>query len=184
MVCNSRNLCVNISAAQILSRYYFTSRCLNQWRPAQENSSLPANNHRLIAHSRHISAACSTRSKHRRDLRNTLGTHPSLVVKDPSKMIPIRKNLSLIRQIRTTRIHQVNARQVIFFSNLLGSQVLLHRHWKVGSTFHRSVIRHNDTLTSMNSPNSGRHSSSRGCIPIHILRCQSAEFKEARTWIQ
>lgn len=88
-------------------------------------------------------SACYANSVDHTNLRNAHSRHPCNVVKNSSKMVllacqyfnsafPIDvtdiiwEHLCLIRQRGASRFDEVDARQSVFESNLLSSQVLLH----------------------------------------------------------
>ena len=85
-------------------------------------------------------------------------------------MLAVWKNLRLVRQIGAATIDQVNARQVVFERNLLGPQMLLHRHWIIGAAFDRSIIADDHTFAAFNAANAGDDASTRRLIIIHIVR--------------
>ena len=85
--------------------------------------------------------------KHRRAyLRNILSRHVGLIVENATEVVAVWKNLSLIRQISTAAINQINTRQPIFPGDLLSSQMLFDRDWVVCAALDRGIIRNDHTF--------------------------------------
>src|SRR3546814_7623018 len=61
-------------------------------------------------------------------------------LEDAAEMLAVGKNLRLIRQVRPTRINQINAWQPIFRRDFLRAQVLFDRQRIIGAAFHRRKI--------------------------------------------
>src|SRR3546814_8845017 len=74
------------------------------------------------SHGRNIRPARSAASHDASDLENALCAHLRLIVEDAAEMLAVRKNLCLIRQVRPTRINQINAWQPIFRRDFLRAQ--------------------------------------------------------------
>ena len=91
---------VQVAAAQILGGDVLAGCRLHQRRSGKEDRTLIAHDHCLIAHGGNIRAAGCAASHHARDLGDALGRHLRLIVEQPAEMIPVRKNLGLMRQVR------------------------------------------------------------------------------------
>src|SRR3546814_6309253 len=113
---------VRLGAAQLLSRNLLTCRGFHQRRAGKEDRSLIAHNHGLVRHGRNIRPARSAASHDASDLENALCAHLRLIVEDAAEMLAVRKNLCLIRQVRPTRINQINAWQPIFLTASIRSE--------------------------------------------------------------
>ena len=57
-----------------------------------------------------------------------------LVIEDAAKMVAIREDLILAREIRSSGVHKLDAGKMIFHCNFLGPNVLLDCDWIVCST--------------------------------------------------
>src|SRR3546814_11572282 len=103
--------------------------------------------HGLVRHGRNIRPARSAASHDASDLENALCAHLRLIVEDAAEMLAVRKNLCLIRQVRPTRINQINAWQPIFRRDFLRAPALFYRQRIIGAAFHRRTVAH-DTYPS------------------------------------
>ena len=110
---------MHIRAAERLGADDFTGGGFHQRRPRQKNRALIFDDDGFVAHRGHVRAARGTRTHHARDLRNALGGHARLIVKNTSEVFAVGKHLILTRQMCAAGIDQVNARQVIFARDLL-----------------------------------------------------------------
>lgn len=109
---------------------------------------------------------------HDGDLRDILGGHDCLVVEDTAKVIAVRENVGLKRQIRAARVHytsinrweetHIDAGEAILLGDFLGSQVLLHRDRVVRSSLHRGIVCHNHAVVTIDSGNSIRRTHESG----------------------
>ena len=113
VVSNAGGLGVQFAATEFLWCDIFTSCSLNQWWACQEDGALVFHNDRFIAHRRHIGAPGGTGSHHGGNLRNPASGEVGLVVENATEMIAIRENLILVEQHGSTRVDQVDARQVV-----------------------------------------------------------------------
>src|SRR5699024_7141335 len=131
---------MHIAAAQIFGADFFARGRFHQWRSTQENRSLFTYDHRLVTHSRHIGASGGARAHDRRDLRDAVGRHPSLIEEDPAEVLAVREDFVLEWQERATRIHKVDARQTVFRGDGLGSQVLFDRQDRKSTRLNSSHV--------------------------------------------
>src|ERR1700675_1111232 len=98
---------MHVAAAEFLGRDLLARRSANERWARKENRSLLAHYDVFVAHGRHIRTARCATAHHNRDLRDTLSGHLCLVVKNPSEVTLIWKNLGLHRQKRAARVDQV-----------------------------------------------------------------------------
>jgi hypothetical protein len=115
---------VQITAAQILGSDLLARRSLYQRRSGEEDRALIADNHRLVRHGGHVSAACGAAAHHTGDLRDAERRHVRLVKEDAAKVITVGKDLRLMRQVRAAAIDEVDARQAVLLRDFLRAQVL------------------------------------------------------------
>ena len=73
-------------------------------------------------------------------------------------MIAIREHFGLVRQVRTTRIDQVDAWQFVLCCHFLSPQMLFDCDWIISAAFHRWIVRHNHAQRTGNLTNSSDHS--------------------------
>ena len=99
VVGNARQAGVHIATAQVLGADHFASGRLDQRRAAEKDRALVLDDDGLIAHRRHISAACGARAHHDRDLRDTGTRQMGLVVEDATEVVAVREHLVLVGQV-------------------------------------------------------------------------------------
>ena len=131
---------MDVAAAERLGVDYFAGCRFHEWRSAQEDRALVANDYRLVTHGGDVGAACRARTEYRGDLRDTLRGHPCLVVENATEVIAIREHLVLPRQECAPGIDQVDAGQAVLPGDLLGAQMFLDRQRIIGPAFHRRVV--------------------------------------------
>ena len=142
IVRHARHSAVHVSTTQALGVHLFPgSRFYQRW-PTQKDRPLIAHNDRLVTHGRDVSTASSAGSHDDGDLRDAPGRQVGLVIEDAPEMISVGKHLVLQRQECAAGIHQINAGQMVFRGNLLGSEMLLDRDGIVGAAFHRGIVGH------------------------------------------
>ena len=73
---------------------------------------------------------------------------------------------------------------MIFERDLLGADMLLHRHRKVRATFNGRIIGHDHCLVAMDHPDAGDDTRRRRFIVVHAVRRQGAEFEKRSVRIQ
>ena len=113
MVGDAGDLGVQVAATEILRGDDLAGGGLHQRRAAEKDGALVADDHRLVAHRRHVRAAGRARSQHRGDLRNALGADVGLVVEDPPEMLAVGKHLVLAGQEGATGVDEIDAGQPI-----------------------------------------------------------------------
>ena len=91
------------------------------------------------------------------------------MIKDATKMIPVRKDLILIGQIRSARIHEIDTGQPVFARDLLSPQVFFDCDRIVGPALDRRIVTNNNTVAPGNTTDTGDQAS-RGRLPlIHAM---------------
>ena len=90
---------VHIATAQVLGADDLPRGGFDQRRAAQKNRALVFDDDGLITHGRHIGAAGSATAHHHRNLRDALGAHMRLVIKNSAKVVPVGKDVVLVGQI-------------------------------------------------------------------------------------
>ena len=170
---------VYFGTPQFLGTDHFSGRRFDQRWTGEKNRALPLDDNTLIRHRWHVGAACGTGSHHHRNLRNTLGRHIRLIIKNAPKMISVGKYLVLARQVRAARIDQVNAGQVIFLCNGLCSQMFLDRDRVVGTPLDRRIVGNNHAFNPIHTADSSNQSSGDNIIvTVHAEAGELPDFKE------
>ena len=99
-------------------------------------------------------------------------------------MVPVRKDLVLLRQVDTTRVNQVDARQAILGGNLLGTQVFLDREREVGATLDRGVVGDDHALMPHDPADAGDNTGGRCRTIVHTIGGKLGEFEKGRADVE
>ena len=91
---------VNVGAAEVFCRDDLAGRGFHQWRAAEEDGALLADDHRLVGHGGHVSAAGGARAHDGGDLRDAARAHVGLVVEDAAEVFAVGEDFRLVRQVR------------------------------------------------------------------------------------
>ena len=119
------------------------------------------------------------------DLRDALRRHARLIEEDAAEVLAIGKHLGLQRQERAAGIDEVDARQPVLQRDLLGAQVLLHRHRKVGAAFDGGVVGDDHHLAARHPADAGHDAGARRLVVVHVGRRRAAEqLEEGRAGIE
>jgi hypothetical protein len=177
---------VQSCSSKVFIRYYLSCGSLHQRGASQEDSTLLVYHDDLVTHGWDVGTTGGATSEHDSDLWDTLAGHPCLVVKDSSKMIPVRKNIILLWQKGTCRVDHVNARQIVLFRNLLGPQVLLYRDRVVGTSLITVIVGDHHALLATNTTYARDDvSAGNALLWLHILvACELPNLDEGRTLVQ
>ncbi len=189
MVDHARAAAVGVRPTQFRRRDHLAGRRLHQRRAAEEDGALallarPAHDHRLVGHGRHIGPAGGATAHDAGDLGYALGAHPRLVEEDAAKVVAVGKHLGLVRQVGPAAIDQIDARQPVLLGDLLGAQVLLHRHGEIGAAFDRGVIGHDHHLAPRHPADARDHARPGRLAAIEIESGQLADLQERRAQVQ
>ena len=152
VVSDARDARMDTGAAEVLGTDVLARRRLHQRRAAQEDRAGATDDDRLVAHRRHIRAAGSAAAHHQRDLRDSGGRHPCLVVEDAPEVLAVGEDLVLEGQERAAAVDQVDARESVLAGDLLRAQVLLDSHRVVGAALDRGVVRDDGALHATHPP--------------------------------
>lgn len=175
---------MHIRAAQFLRAHHFAGRSLHQRRAAEKDRALIFDDHGLVAHGGYIGPARGATPHHHGDLGNAFRRHIGLIVKDTAEMIAVGKNLVLIGKVRTAGIHQINAGQVVFGSDLLRAQMFLDRQRIIGAAFHRRVIGQDDAFTACDPTDAGDDAGGRNGFVVDLVCCELREFEKRTPGIE
>ncbi len=179
-----RDAGVHVSAAEVLGAHFFAGRGLHQRWAGEKNGALLLDDHRLVAHRRHVGAAGGARPHHHGDLRDPSRRHTGLVVEDASEMLPVGKDLGLHRQKRATRVDEVDAGEAVLERDLLGAQVLLHRHRVVGAALDGGIVGDDQGLAAGDAADSRDHSSGWRFAVVEVVGGEGRELEKGRGGIE
>ena len=155
MVGDSGSARVHVGAAELLGRHVLAGRRLHERRAADEDRPRALDDHRLVAHRRHVCAAGGARAHHHGDLRDPFSGHARLVVEDAAEVLAVGEDLGLQRQKGAAGVDEVDARQPVLLRHLLRAQVLFHRQREVGAALHRRVVGDDDALLPLDDADAG-----------------------------
>jgi hypothetical protein len=140
MIRNTALAGVDICPAQFFGSDILARGGFDERRAAEKNCPRAFDNDGLIAHRRDVRAARRAAAHDRRDLRNALGRHARLIVKNASEVMRVGEDLILQRQIRAARIDEIQTGQMIFLGDLLRAQMLFDGHRKIRTAFDGGVV--------------------------------------------
>ena len=175
---------MNLGAAEIFRRDHLAGRGLHQRRPAEKDGALPAHDHRLVGHRRHIGAARRAGAHDAGDLRNAQRRQGRLIVEDAAEMLAVGKDLGLMRQVRAARIDQIDAGQTVLAGDLLSAKMLLHGHRVIGAALDGRIVADDHHLAAFDAADAGDDAGAVDRPVIHVVRGERAEFEERRARIE
>jgi hypothetical protein len=107
-----------------------------------------------------------------------------LVEEDPPEMITVRENFCLVRKVRTAAVYEIHARKAVLFSNLLGAEMLLHRHWIISAAFDRRVVADDHHVAAGDPPYSGNDTGSRNFAVIQVACRELSDLEKRGAWVE
>ncbi len=108
VVGDTRDGRVHLTAAEVFVANDLAGGGLDQGRTGKEDVALLLNNDALIAHGGNVGATGCAGSHDDGDLGDALGAHAGLVIEDATEVVTVGKNVSLVRQVGTTAVDEVN----------------------------------------------------------------------------
>ena len=174
---------MHVTTAQCLGIDHFASGRLDQRRSPKKNCPLVFDDDRLVAHRRYVCTAGSAGPENGRYLWNALGRKTGLVVENSAEMLAIGEDFVLHRQEGTTRIDQVNARQVILFSNFLGAQVFLDGKRVIGTALDGRIIGDNHAIDVADLPDARYEACGWHFVVIETVSRELSDLEERRATI-
>ena len=183
MVGHPRTACMDVRAAELLRADLLAGRRLHQRRPADEDRSRPADDHRLVAHRGHVGAAGRAGADDDRDLRDPLGGHLRLVEEDPAEVVAVREDLVLQREERAPGVDQVDAGETVLLGDLLGAQVLLDGQGEVGAALDRRVVRDDHALAALDDADAGDDPGGGRLAVVEVPGGERVQLEEGRAGI-
>jgi len=95
-----------------------------------------------------------------------------------------REDLVLQRQERAAGIHQIDARQVVLARDVLGAQVLLHRHGIIRSALDGGVVGNDHAIAPADAADAGDEARRRHLAVVHVVRRQRRQLQERSVGIE
>jgi hypothetical protein len=131
-----------------------------------------------------VSSLIGAGAEHRGDLRDSGGAHRRLVEEDAPEMVAVGEDLVLARQEGATGVHQVDARQAVLRGDLLGAQVLLHRHRVVGAAFDRRIVGDDHAFPPRHTADSRDDPGGRALVVVHTVGGQWSDLQQRAARIE
>ena len=175
---------MDVGAAQLLGAHLLARRGLHERRAAEEDRAGAPDDHRLVAHRRHVGPPGRARAHDGRDLRDALRRHPRLVEEDAAEVVAVGEDLVLEREEGAAGVDQVDARQAVLLGDLLRAQVLLHGQGVVRSALDRRVVRDDHALDALDDADPGDHPRRRRHPVVVLPGRERVELEKGRAWIE
>ena len=175
---------MDVAAAELLGGHGLPGRRLHERRAAEEDRPLPLHDDDLVGHRRDVGAARRAGAEDRRDLRDSLGRHPGLVVEDPAEVVAVGEDLRLEREERTARVDEVDAREAVLEGDLLRAEVLLHRDREVGPSLHGRVVRDDHDVAPRDAADAGDDARSRRLAVEHPVGGKGRELEKGGALVE
>ncbi len=138
----------------------------------------------VVGYSRHIGAAGGAASHDHGDLRNPHRRQIRLIVEDAAEVLAVREDLVLAWQMRAAGIDEIDAGEVVLPRDLLGAQMLLHRHRKIGAALDGRVIGDDHAFLAMDLPDAGDDSGGDDVLAIEAVTGELRELEEGRAEVE
>ncbi|GAA3303711.1 hypothetical protein GCM10020295_52980 [Streptomyces cinereospinus] len=175
---------VHLAAAELLGGDDLAGGGLHQRGAAEKDRPLAAHDDGLVAHRRDVRPAGRAGAEDGGDLRDAGGRHPGLVVEDPPEVLPVREDLVLHRQEGAAGVDEVEAGQPVLQRDLLGAQVLLHRHRVVRPALDGRVVGDDDALPPAHPPDAGDDAGGGRLAVVHPVGRERGQLQEGRAGVE
>ena len=101
-----------------------------------------------------------------------------LVVEDAAEVLAVGEDLVLLGQERAARVDEVDARQLVLEGDLLGAQVLLHRHRVVGAALDGGVVGDDEHLSAVHHADAGDDAGAGAGAAVQALGGERRDLQE------
>jgi hypothetical protein len=93
-------------------------------------------------------------------------------------MVAVREDVRPLRQVRAARIDEIEAGQPVLARDLLGAQMLLHRHREVGAALDGRIVAHDHDLAPRHPTDAGDHAGRVNGVVVHAVRGERADLEK------
>src|SRR5580704_42804 len=156
---------MHVAAAQGLRIHLLAGRRLYEGRPREKYRALVPHDDGLIAHGRHVGAACRAAAHDERHLRDAACRQLRLIEEDAPEVIPVGKHLILQGQESTARVHEVHTRKRMLERDRLRAQMLLHGERKVSAALEGCIVGNDDAGAPMDAADAADESRAGASAP-------------------
>lgn len=102
-----------------------------------------------------------------------------MIIEDATKVVSVRKDIRLVRQVRTAGVDEIDAWEAVFLSDCLCSEMFLHGYWIIGASFDRAIICHDHTLHTLHTSHNRNDTASGHIFPrIDLMSSKSRQLQE------
>jgi len=179
MVSDTRLLAVESSTAELFSSDDVSSGGLDERRTAQEDGTGLLNNDGFVGHAGDVGTTSGARAHDDSDLGNALSRHVGLVVEDATEVKLVGEDISLAFEVSTSGVDEVDAGEVVLFSDLLGAEVLLDCDGVVGASLHGGVVGDDHATNTVDTANtSDDTTTSRGLVAVELVTSERRKLHE------
>ena len=99
-------------------------------------------------------------------------------------MLAVGKHLGLMRQVGAAGIDEIDARQAVLQRDLLGAQMLLHRHRIVGAALHGGVVADDHDEPARHAADAGDEPGAVDRVVVHAVGGERRKLQERRAEIE
>ena len=94
-------------------------------------------------------------------------------------MLAVGEHFGLMRQVGAARVDEIDARQPVLARDLLGAQVLLHRHRVIGAAFDRRVVGDDHAFAALDAADAGDQA---GAVDGVVVEAVGGERRQLQEW--
>ena len=99
-------------------------------------------------------------------------------------MIAVGKHFGLIGQVRTARVDEIDAWQVVFPRDILRAQVLLDRDRIIRAALDRRVVAHDHALASRDAADPGDDARRGDVVVVHAVGRELGQLEKRRSRVE
>ena len=163
------DLGMHAGSAQLLRAHRLPRCALHQIRPPQAHEAGPLDHDDHVGEGRQVCPARDAWSHDRRQLRNPqIATHDGVVIEDAGRSVLAGEHPTLVREIHTGGVNEVDDRNAATHGDLLGPEDLLDGLGPPRPCFDGGVVGHDHDLTAFNEAHS-RHDARPGRPAIVLI---------------
>ena len=166
---------VHVGAAQLLVAGFLAGRHLDQRRAAEEHLGLLVDQHRVVAHARHVGAARGRVAEHEGDRGDAQRRQLRQVAEDRARR---DEDIGLRRQVGAAGLHQVDDRQPVVPGDVERAQVLPQRVRVRRAAPHGRVVGDDDAFDAGHDADAGDDARAHG--ELGAPRRQRGQLEQRR----
>ena len=173
------------SSTQLFSWHDLSCCSFDQRRTCQENGTIPFHDDVFICHGRDIGSSSCATSKHDGDLRNSFTGHLCHVVENSTKMTLSWEHFALSRQVSSSWVDQIEARQLVFGCDLLSPEMFADCDRVVCSSLYWRIVGNDHAESSLDKAYTSDDASWVDLfLSIELISCKRGKLKERGSRIQ